>query len=93
MRALAILFSILLLIAKPAFPQSKTEIVEVQQSLNLLGYNAGPIDGAWGGKTKNALSLFLADNNFSSEALINKRTLGLLRVKISEKTAIIQHPT
>jgi hypothetical protein len=85
MRALAILFSILLLSAKPAFPQSKTEIVEVQQSLNLLGYNAGPIDGVWGGKTKSALSLFLTNNNFSSETLINKRTLGLLRVKLSEK--------
>ena len=31
---------------------------EVQRLLNLLGYNAGPEDGVYGGKTKRALENF-----------------------------------
>lgn len=33
-----------------------------QRMLNNLGYNAGPVDGAYGGKTRRALEAFYADN-------------------------------
>lgn len=33
-----------------------------QRMLNQLGYNAGPVDGAYGGKTRGALEKFYADN-------------------------------
>ena len=37
-------------------------VVQSQRMLNQLGYNAGPVDGAYGGKTRGALEKFYADN-------------------------------
>ena len=34
----------------------------IQRNLNLLGYNAGPVDGAYGKKTRLALEQFYKDN-------------------------------
>ena len=34
------------------------DVVKTQKMLNQLGYNAGPVDGAYGGKTKRALEKF-----------------------------------
>ena len=34
----------------------------VQENLNLLGYNAGPVDGAYGKKTRLALEQFYKDS-------------------------------
>ena len=35
-------------------------VAQSQRMLNQLGYNAGPVDGAYGGKTKRALEAFYA---------------------------------
>ena len=40
-------------------------VVQSQRMLNRLGYNPGPIDGAYGGKTRGALEKFYADNGSS----------------------------
>ena len=36
---------------------------DVQQALNSRGYDAGPVDGYMGGKTRNAISAYQRDNN------------------------------
>ena len=36
-------------------------VAQSQRMLNQLGYNAGPVDGAYGGKTKRALEKFYTD--------------------------------
>lgn len=37
------------------------DISTVQSALQMLGYDPGPIDGAWGGKTRTALESFYSD--------------------------------
>ncbi|MDC1263353.1 peptidoglycan-binding protein [Planktomarina temperata] len=45
-----------------ASPVLANSVAKSQRMLNQLGYNAGPIDGAYGGKTRGALEKFYADN-------------------------------
>ena len=52
-------FLLVILIALfPSFSLSDEVTAEVQRLLNELGYNAGPVDGLIGGKTKSALEKF-----------------------------------
>ena len=46
-----------LLIPHAVFADS---VAQSQRMLNQFGYNAGPVDGAYGGKTKRALEAFYA---------------------------------
>jgi len=45
-----------------ASPVLANSVAKSQRMLNQLGYNAGPVDGAYGGKTRGALEKFYADN-------------------------------
>ena len=50
-------FLLVILIALfPSFSLSDEVTAEAQRLLNELGYNAGPVDGLIGGKTRNAMS-------------------------------------
>ena len=40
-------------------PAMSNTVSFAQRMLNELGYNAGPIDGSYGGKTKRALEAFI----------------------------------
>jgi len=89
------MFRILLIAYLALFPTlsfafDKTTIEHVQQSLQELGYDPGPVDGAWGGKTRQALNQLRQANHLpgahdlvgSSIALLHKlrptgRTLPL----------------
>ena len=42
-----------------------------QRMLNQLGYNAGPVDGAYGGKTKRALEAFYAKSGGSFDGKLD----------------------
>ena len=55
MSAYAVIFSII-----TSFASAGT-VAQSQRMLNQLGYNAGPVDGAYGGKTRGALEKFYAD--------------------------------
>jgi hypothetical protein len=44
--------------------------------LNQLGYNAGPVDGAYGGKTKRALEAFYAKSGGSYDGKLNANELA-----------------
>jgi len=56
-------------------------IKNVQQELNKIGYDAGPVDGILGTKTKDAITKFRLDNNIESDEFINDELLTKLGLK------------
>jgi hypothetical protein len=46
-------------------------VAQSQRMLNQLGYNAGPVDGAYGGKTKRALEAFYAKSGGSYDGKLD----------------------
>ncbi|MDB4018089.1 peptidoglycan-binding protein [Amylibacter sp.] len=57
-----------LLIPHAVFADS---VAQSQRMLNQLGYNAGPVDGAYGGKTKRALEAFYAKSGGSYDGKLD----------------------
>ena len=57
---------------------SKTKLV--QQTLTDLGYDPGPVDGAWGGKTRKALNEFQANLGFEPTRDLTNATIELMHV-------------
>jgi len=58
-KKILVILTFIVTLASPALANS---VAQSQRMLNQLGYNAGPIDGAYGGKTRGALEKFYADN-------------------------------
>ena len=54
-KSLSIFITLTMLITHAVFADT---VAQSQRMLNQLGYNAGPVDGAYGGKTKRALEKF-----------------------------------
>ncbi len=67
--------------------QSQNKVVspvpEVQELLNKLGYDAGPVDGALKEKTKSAIKAFKRDNKMHVDGLITESLILALR-KVSK---------
>ena len=53
----------------------RLKIKQVQQSLQVAGYDPGPADGVLGLKTRSALKKSQRDNNLSVTGSINQETL------------------
>ena len=51
---------------------------QLQAALNGAGYNAGPVDGAMGGKTRDAIRLYKINNGLPGDALATRRLLAHL---------------
>ena len=58
-KKILVILTFIVTLASPALANS---VVQSQRMLNRLGYNAGPIDGAYGGKTRGALEKFYAES-------------------------------
>ena len=58
-KKILVILPFIVMLASPVLANS---VAQSQRMLNQLGYNAGPIDGAYGGKTRGALEKFYADN-------------------------------
>jgi len=56
----------------------KGELRRLQALLNDMGYNAGPEDGAWGGKTRAAVAAYKRDDDLPGAALPTRRLLARL---------------
>jgi len=56
------LIAVFLATVSLATPAMSNSVTQAQRMLNQLGYNAGPVDGSYGGKTKRALESFYADS-------------------------------
>jgi peptidoglycan hydrolase-like protein with peptidoglycan-binding domain len=54
-------------------------VAEVQQALNNLGYNAGPVDGQMGRKTTDAIRNYQSDNNLPVDGEPSRRLLRHMR--------------
>jgi hypothetical protein len=54
-----IILPFIVVLSSPALANS---VAQSQRMLNQLGYNAGPIDGAYGKKTRSALEIFYSEN-------------------------------
>ena len=52
-------------------PAMSDTVSSAQRMLNQLGYNAGAVDGAYGGKTRTALEKFYADNGSSYDGKLD----------------------
>ncbi|WP_290798146.1 peptidoglycan-binding protein [Halomonas sp.] len=61
-------------------------VAEIQRELNRLGYDAGPVDGAMGRRTRNAIREFQADMEMAQDGHASATLLRRLRE--SEKEAV-----
>ena len=67
-KLLSIITILSLLIPHAVFADT---VAQSQRMLNQLGYNAGPVDGAYGGKTKRALEAFYAKSGGSYDGKLD----------------------
>ena len=72
-----VILSFIVMLASPALANS---VAQSQRMLNQLGYNAGPVDGAYGGKTRGALEKFYADNDSSYDGKLDANEVADLTV-------------
>ena len=81
--SMMICFACVSLISEVAYPQGydNATVLKVQEELQAMGYNPGPLDGIWGRKTKRALKEFQYENGLSVTGKIDRPTkekLGLI---------------
>ena len=58
---------------------------DVQSLLLLLGYNPGPVDGAYGSKTVRALSKFYKDRGSKYDGILDDNEVTLLKREIASE--------
>jgi hypothetical protein len=61
-------------------PAMSNTVSFAQRMLNELGYNAGPIDGSYGGKTKRALEAFYSDKGSSYDGKLDENEVADLKL-------------
>ena len=66
------------------FFASAGTIDTAQRMLNQLGYNAGPVDGAYGGKTRAALERFYAQSGSKFDGNLDANEIADLRKALQE---------
>lgn len=66
------------IIASDANAQSRDTVSLAQSYLNVLGYDAGTVDGLWGGKTERAITGFLDAQDLRWDGSLDQQEIGLL---------------
>ena len=61
-------------------PVLSDTVSSAQRILNELGYNAGTVDGSYGGKTKRALETFYTDNNSLYDGTLDDNEIADLKL-------------
>ena len=82
--SLKFLLLIFLSIGFLAKPVIANDIFTAQRLLTELGYAPGPIDGAYGGKTKKAFIKLYTDQNMAFDGVVDKNELDLLKNLIAK---------
>jgi peptidoglycan hydrolase-like protein with peptidoglycan-binding domain len=59
---------------------SNAVIRQAQEKLNAKGYNAGPVDGVWGPKTRAALENFQKAKDITQTGVIDQKTMAALDI-------------
>ena len=62
-------------------PIGSNLVLQTQQQLNRLGFNAGPADGLMGKKTRQAIKLFQKRNNIH----VDGKSTSILLIKLKKK--------
>lgn len=57
-----------------------SNVFSTQKKLNELGFNAGVVDGIWGGTTKNALIEFLSGKGIKFDGLLDENEFKILGI-------------
>lgn len=84
-RTLAILISLCLIAACQPVPQQTAAVTEpmpvsqAQSTLEILGYNPGPVDGVMGQRTRSAIRAFQRDKGLTVSGALDARTSAELR--------------
>lgn len=60
---------------------------QVQQELNWAGYDAGPADGRYGGRTSTAIRQYQANNGLAQDGQVSPYLLDHLRAKRAQASA------
>ena len=81
-RSLAFIGSSLCLAATVTFSGT---VDNAQRMLNQLGYNAGPVDGAYGKKTRGALEAFYTDTGRSFDGVLDDNEINDLQAEMIER--------
>ena len=81
LKFLVLIFLTISFLAKPVIAN---DILTAQRLLTELGYAPGPIDGAYGGKTKKAFIKLYTDQNMTFDGIVDKNELDLLKNLISK---------
>lgn len=69
----------------PVFGDANKDVEILQQSLLEFGFNPGPIDGIFGGKTRDAISKFQKSIGLAGSGIIGPKTLAGLDLFIDEE--------
>jgi peptidoglycan hydrolase-like protein with peptidoglycan-binding domain len=56
----------------------RNQVAQLQATLNSLGYNAGPVDGAFGGTTRSAIASYKAAQGLPGAPLATRRLLAYM---------------
>jgi len=80
-RLFVIIFTLLHFTATGVFSGT---VDAAQRMLNQLGYNAGAVDGAYGGKTKRALENFYSDNGLNFDGSLDANEIADLSYAMSK---------
>ena len=80
-KLLSIFITLILLIPHAVFADS---VAQSQRMLNQLGYSAGPVDGAYGGKTRRALEAFYAKSGGSYDGKLDTNEVIDLKNAVKE---------
>ena len=62
-------------------PRGSSLVLQTQQQLNRLGFNAGTADGLMGKKTRQAIKLFQKRNNIH----VDGKSTSILLIKLKKK--------
>ena len=77
---------------QPAPTSSKALTAEAQTLLTQLGYNPGPIDGLYGGKTRRAIEAFQRKDGLPEDGRVSEGLLASLRAAASTTALVVSGP-
>ena len=70
--------------------ERNSAVAEIQILLKLYGYNSGNVDGALGGRTRDAIERFQEDNGLKPSRFVDKKTWEMLHA-LENTGLIIEH--
>ncbi len=68
------------------------DVRTLQENLNLLGHNAGKVDGIFGEKTEDAVIRFQETEGIYADGVVGTQTMAIMEVILREQTSEQQSP-